>query len=650
MNICNSKDACLPVIRICQDSEDPTDALFLYFGVVAAVLFIISLCASIVLFFQGNYFHMYKWSNIFCCGSPIIHPMCLKDILITREWQIEKKEMVKMDSILYSANIDLYNQKNRIDEESCMSEILMPDVEKPTFLKIKLELARKAPKKISNQDWFISPLHNSVRNDSYILYCVLSLLGASFDAKNEEEKSVHKELLETLDNDSKNFNEVNGFVKWWILKQTDQHWLKLVRIAAVKGLENSLNILIENKSDMSAWSYEDGNTALHFASHRYQEIVQKLISKNADVNAKNFHGETPLHISAYRQDLIIMQLLIKENANVNAKDSNGHAPLHIAATFVTIECLKFLVENGANVNEENNSKARPIHLVNCSLWNTEQVEECIKFLIEEGAEINANDKENNTPLHYAAKSLVTEQKKYCQIFIEAGADLTAKNNDGDTPLHLAAKTHSIATLNYLLEAGAKVIVNEENNDKQTFLHCYVESTWRLSDEVEDKIVKFFEILIESGADLSAQDRNGNTPLHLAATKCNIVILKCLLEHGANVNENVKNNDKQTALHCVFTSDPFLSFSQDIVGCLKVLKDAGAEINAKDKDNNTPLHLAVKSDFSNEEKEKCCQFLIASGADLSAKNGRGKTPLDHKFLKKLKRKNPELFKITLPEIC
>jgi hypothetical protein len=43
-------------------------------------------------------------------------------------------------------------------------------------------------------------------------------------------------------------------------------------------------------------------------------------------------------------------------------------------------------------------------------------------------------------------------------------------------------------------------------------------------------------------------------------------------------------------------------------------------------------------------------LITSGADLSAKDCRGKTPLDHKFLKKLKRKNPELFKITLPEIC
>ncbi len=565
------------------------------------------------------------------------------------------------DKILNKASIDLFHQKNRIDEKSCMEL----NVEMPTFVKKKMELARKVPEKISNQNWFISPLHNSVKNDSYILYSVLSLLGASFEAKNKEGKSVLEELFEVLDNDSKNFNNSNAFVKWWILKVTDQHWLKLFKAASEKWSNNCLNILIENKSDVSAWNYKDGNTALHFASlssheiiqklfskpfasHSSQDIVQKLISKNADVNAKNFHGETPLYYCASRQNLNIMQLLIKENADVNAKNSNGDAPIHAAAEVGTIECLKCLVENGANVNEENNSKARPLHFIGNKMNFSSEVEECIKFLIEKGAEINSNDKENNTPLHDAAKSFIADEakEKCCKFLINSGANLSAKNDDGDTPLHLAANDHSIATLQYLLEAGAKVIVNEENNDKQTPLHCYVESTH--SNLSEEKIKKIFEILMESGADLSIKDRDGNTPLHLAAQSCNIVTLKCLLEHGANVNE--KNNDKQTSLHCVFTSHHFLRFSQDIVECIIILKDSGAEINAKDKDDNTPLHLAIKSDFSDEKKEKSCEFLIESRADLSAKDCRRKTPLDHKFLKKLKRKNPGLFKITLPEIC
>jgi hypothetical protein len=42
---------------------------------------------------------------------------------------------------------------------------------------------------------------------------VLSLLGASFEAKNKEGKSVHEELMKMLDNDNKNFNEIFKVLK-----------------------------------------------------------------------------------------------------------------------------------------------------------------------------------------------------------------------------------------------------------------------------------------------------------------------------------------------------------------------------------------------------------------------------------------------------
>ena len=111
LNICNREDACLPVIRICQDSEAPTDA-FLYIGIIAVALFILSLCSSIVLFFQGSYYNIFKWSNIFFCGSPIIHPMLLQDIMKNF---YDCSHMYMYKTILTRANVDLYYQKNRID-------------------------------------------------------------------------------------------------------------------------------------------------------------------------------------------------------------------------------------------------------------------------------------------------------------------------------------------------------------------------------------------------------------------------------------------------------------------------------------------------------------------------------------------------------
>ena len=55
-----------------------------------------------------------------------------------------------------------------------------------------------------------------------------------------------------------------------------------------------------------------------------------------------------------------------------------------------------------------------------------------------------------------------------------------------------------------------------------------------------------EYFIQKGADVNAKDKDGNTPLHLAAMNGKIDVAKVLLKHNADVN--AKNNEGRTALH------------------------------------------------------------------------------------------------------
>ena len=55
----------------------------------------------------------------------------------------------------------------------------------------------------------------------------------------------------------------------------------------------------------------------------HKEVVELLIAKGADVNAKNDGGYTPLHQAAINGHKEIAELLIEKGANVNAKDGIG---------------------------------------------------------------------------------------------------------------------------------------------------------------------------------------------------------------------------------------------------------------------------------------------------------------------------------------
>ena len=111
------------------------------------------------------------------------------------------------------------------------------------------------------------------------------------------------------------------------------------------------------KKNSPAVLFEASGTPLHYASTK--EIVELLIAKGADVNAKSSDGSTPLHDAAYYGRTIIAELLIAKGADVNAKDEVGLTPLHRAN--LTKEIAELLIAEGADVNAKEKYGETPLN-------------------------------------------------------------------------------------------------------------------------------------------------------------------------------------------------------------------------------------------------------------------------------------------------
>ena len=353
------------------------------------------------------------------------------------------------------------------------------------------------------------------------------------------------------------------------------------------------------------------------------DVIEELLARGADPNARDSDGRTPLMVAAAFDSRSVAEVLLAWGADPLARDfvdsnsaldfaamaghvdfasllislgapvdgrasRNGETPLHYAAFYGRRKLIELFVAKGADVNAVDYSGVRPLQYARKRLQGL-AVEQLLRLgarldnlhdavnagdvarvqtLIAQGADPNADDL-SGTALHLAA---ATGQTWIAAMFIDAGADVEAVQEPGSArPLHLASIGNHKIMAKLLIDRGANLEAREAQGRTGLSVAAIYGS------------IEVAKILVLRGADIMAGDVYLDTPLHLAAVSGKVEMADLLLSRGLDVNLR-GGRSGEPPLHCAAATG-----SLEMV---KFLIDRGADVNMRDKTGRSVLGAAI----------------------------------------------------------
>ncbi|XP_044537058.1 poly [ADP-ribose] polymerase tankyrase-1-like, partial [Gracilinanus agilis] len=330
-----------------------------------------------------------------------------------------------------------------------------------------------------------------------------------------------------------------------------------------------------------------GNGALKKQLHRV------LLQHGADPNIRNTDGKSALDLADPSAKAVLTGEYKKDELLEAARSGNEE------------KLMALLTPLNVNCHASDGRKSTPLHLA--AGYNRVRI---VQLLLQHGADVHAKDKGGLVPLHNACSY---GHYEVTELLLKHGACVNAMDLWQFTPLHEAASKNRVEVCSLLLSHGAD----------PTLVNCHGKSAVDMAPtpELRERLTYEFKghSLLQAAreADLAKvkktlaleiinfkQPQTHETALHCAVASLHPKrkqVAELLLRKGANVNE--KNKDFMTPLHVAAERA-----HNDVI---EVLHKHGAKMNALDTLGQTPLHRAALAGHL-----QTCRLLLSYGSDPS----------------------------------
>ena len=288
--------------------------------------------------------------------------------------------------------------------------------------------------------------------------------------------------------------------------------------AAKRGNVPMVKCLISRHADMEAKDSEI-MTALHYACEEgHFGVVELLLDRKMDVNIRGFDRRTPLICAAATGRLPVVQLLLHRTASRRHADDGGMSALHWAAFNGHVEVVDLLGQKKGLLGTSNSIGRMPLHL---AVLNSQFA--TVELILRKESPTEARCHAGFTALHYAC---MWKDCEITRLLLTAGSDIEAPaDTDQKRPIHLAANSNSVELLTLLCDKGASLDARDAKGDRALGTAC------------RNGCVGAAQLLLDRGSrplDASGSEQYRDSPVCLATKGGHLSIVSLLLQYDPSV--------------------------------------------------------------------------------------------------------------------